>query len=67
MSEKNIKILGAMIEVMESSQVHFGRLHKETFEVCTEVIERMKDREKKKPKGRKALVEHTKRKIEDEE
>jgi hypothetical protein len=63
MSEKDLEALGAMVDIMDSST----RRNVEAFKLCAEVFNRMKEKAKEKPTGRRALVEHTKKKEEDGE
>ncbi len=60
MNEKNVEQLGALIEVMGPDDL--GLLGKETLAVVGEVFNRLQKKKLEKPTGRRALVEHTKRK-----
>ena len=74
MNDDDLEKLGAMVDIMDSSM----KRNVEAFELCAEVFNRMQAKKseakakaeakaKEKPTGRRAAVEHTKRKIEDGE
>ena len=65
MSEKDLEALGAMVDIMDID-VATTKRNVEMFKLCAEVFNKMQAKKKEKPTGRRAAIEHTKRKNTDE-
>ena len=65
MSKKDIETFGAIVDVMDVGTM--TPKHREAFELCAEVYNRLQAKAKEKPTGRRAAIEYTKRKISDEQ